>query len=200
MKFRQIDEAYFARRKAYAAKHGGGDPAFWARSDYWPLYAGYANLARYVAILDIVRRSLTVPGDVAEFGVYRGANFLFVAKLMRLFDPMGWKQVHGFDSFQGLTTFAEVASRSDATNQCWFVRPARAARGGPPKLSAKAEAPALRRIDKRPSENLKPGTRPSARTREPRSDSCRRGFAVRARSSCPVCWRRYLWRAMGRSA
>jgi hypothetical protein len=106
VKFRKIDEAYFARRKAYAAKHGGGDPAFWARTDYWPLYCGYANLARYVAILDIVRRALAVPGDIAEFGIYRGANFLFIAKLMRLFDPDGWKQVHGFESFEGLTTFA----------------------------------------------------------------------------------------------
>jgi hypothetical protein len=106
MKFRTIDEQYFARRSAFAAKHGGKNEAIWSRTDYWPLYCGFANLARYVAILDIVRKSLTVPGHIAEMGVYRGANLLFVAKLMRLFDPMGWKQVHRFDSVEGLTTFS----------------------------------------------------------------------------------------------
>jgi hypothetical protein len=106
MKFRKIDETYFARRKAFVEKYAANEGALWSRTDYWPLYCGFANLARYVAILDIVRRALPVPGHIAEFGVYRGANLLFVAKLMRLFDGMGWKEVHGFDSFEGLTTFS----------------------------------------------------------------------------------------------
>jgi hypothetical protein len=65
-----------------------------------------SNLSRFVAILDLVRRSIDVPGHLAEFGSWRGANLMFMAKLLRIFDPLGSKQVHCFDAFEGLQTFA----------------------------------------------------------------------------------------------
>lgn len=53
-----------------------------------------------------------VPGHVAEFGCFRGANLLHLAKLLRIFDPHSMKRVCGFDHFAGLTTFAAEDGRA----------------------------------------------------------------------------------------
>ena len=103
LKFEKIDREYFARRQKISEKVGNV-PLFQA-SDYWPLYVGYANLARYLAISELVKANLNVPGHIAEFGVYKGANLLFIAKLLQLWEPMSWREIHGFDSFEGLNTF-----------------------------------------------------------------------------------------------
>lgn len=113
MKYATVDKEYFSSRKEFTEKRGQNVFQF---TDYWPLYVGFANLARYVNILDIVRSMLDVPGHIAEFGMYRGASFMYMAKLMRLFDPMGCKELFGFDSFEGLTTFT-AEDRADTTKQ-----------------------------------------------------------------------------------
>lgn len=79
----------------------------WRTVDYWPLYVGHFNIARYMAILDIVKSASQAPGHFAEFGVFRGANLLFMAKVLKVLDPHSCREVFGFDSFEGLTTFTE---------------------------------------------------------------------------------------------
>ena len=59
-----------------------------------------------MAIADLLKSTLNVPGHVAEFGSWRGANLLFLAKLLKIYDPHGSKLCHCFDSFDGLTNFA----------------------------------------------------------------------------------------------
>lgn len=104
MKFASVDEEYHSKRSKFNEKYNKN---VFASTDYWPLYVGHANLARYVALLDIVRSMLDIPGHIAEFGMYKGACFMYIAKLMRLFDPMGSKELFGFDSFEGITTIVE---------------------------------------------------------------------------------------------
>ena len=104
MKFAKSDERYLSARKELSEKLGPQE--LWAVADHWPLFCGVGNLARFVAILDLLRTTLEVPGHIAEFGTWRGANTLYLAKLMRILDPHGAKQVHAFDSFRGLETFA----------------------------------------------------------------------------------------------
>ncbi len=103
MKFENKDKAYLQNRKTLEGELG---IELWNIVDHWPLYCGIANLARNVAIIDLVRSTLDVPGHIAEFGCWRGANLMLLAKLMEIFDPHSLKEIHGFDSFQGLTTFA----------------------------------------------------------------------------------------------
>lgn len=64
--------------------------------------------------MDLLRESLNVPGDIAEFGVWKGASLMLLSKLLRIYDPHSSKMVHGFDSFQGLTEFTE--EDGEATN------------------------------------------------------------------------------------
>jgi len=105
MKFAATDKKYLANRKRISEKYG--ERELWSVIDHWPLYCGVGNLARSMAIADLLRSTLGVPGHVAEFGSWRGANLLFLAKLLRIYDPHGSKQVHCFEGFQGLTTFTE---------------------------------------------------------------------------------------------
>jgi Macrocin-O-methyltransferase (TylF) len=103
MKFNQADQQYLDHRKKLSEKYGARE--LWSVIDHWGLYCGISNLARSLAVSDIIRNTLNVPGHIAEFGSWRGANLLLMAKLLRIFDPHGSKVVHSFDSFAGLTEF-----------------------------------------------------------------------------------------------
>ena len=87
----------------------------WDLVDHWPLYVGKVNLARNIAITDLFRSTLTIPGDVVEFGCWKGSTTLLLAKLLAIYDPIGPKVVHIFDSFEGLTQFHDVDA--DAIDQ-----------------------------------------------------------------------------------
>lgn len=121
VKFVEGDREYFARRKEYAADLGKVD--LWSVMDHWPLYVGTVNLARSLAIVDLLRSTLNVPGHVAEFGCWRGSTTLLLAKCLRIFDPTSPKEVHVFDSFEGLKEFH--AADADAASQFGAYRGSR---------------------------------------------------------------------------
>ena len=110
MKFASRSKRYLAERKEVSEKYGPRE--LFSVTDQWPLYCGEANLARFLAISDLVREVMDVPGHIAEFGCWKGANTLFMAKLLRIYDPNGPKVIHAFDSFEGLTAFSEVDGKS----------------------------------------------------------------------------------------
>jgi len=103
MKFNTLDERYLNQRRSFS-EHSGPRELF-SVIDHWPLYVGTGNLARFIAISDILRETLAVPGHIVEFGSWTGANLMFMAKLLRIYDSWGCKQVHCFESFAGLETF-----------------------------------------------------------------------------------------------
>lgn len=105
MKFQKLDEQYLSQRKDFSEKYGPRE--LWSVMDHWPLYCGVSNLSRFMAIADLLRETLTVPGHIAEFGSWRGANLMFLTKLLKIYDPMGSKVVHCLESFEGLTAFSE---------------------------------------------------------------------------------------------
>ncbi len=106
MKFQSIDEDYFARKSAFAVSNNTLE--LWDIVDHWPLYVGKVNLARNLAITELFQSTLTTPGDVIEFGCWKGSTTMLLAKLLSIYDPNGPKTIHVFDSFEGLTQFHEV--------------------------------------------------------------------------------------------
>jgi hypothetical protein len=112
LKFETEDKKYLDARRRISETHGPRE--LWSIADHWPLYCGIANLGRFMAISDLLRETLDVPGHVAEFGSWRGANLLLMTKLLRIYDPHGSKRVHCFDSFEGLETFT---SEDGAANE-----------------------------------------------------------------------------------
>ena len=113
MKFKSLDEQYFASREVFAKQIKNLE--LWNLIDHWPLYVGNVNLARNLAISDLFRSTLSVPGDAVEFGCWKGSTTLLLAKLLKIYDPNGPKLVHVFDSFEGLTQFHDADA--DATSQ-----------------------------------------------------------------------------------
>jgi Macrocin-O-methyltransferase (TylF) len=111
VKFKTTDAKYLDKRKQLSAKYGPRE--LWSSIDHWPLYCGIGNLSRFLAIAELLQQSLEVPGHIAEFGCWRGANLLFMAKLLRIYDPLGSKIIHGFDSFEGLQTFAQQDGQAE---------------------------------------------------------------------------------------
>jgi Macrocin-O-methyltransferase (TylF) len=104
VKFKSTDESYLKARAEISQRYGKRE--LWSLMDHWPLYCGIANLGRFLSIHTILKETMHVPGHLAEFGSWRGANLMFLAKSLQLLDPHGSKVVHCFDSFEGLTNFS----------------------------------------------------------------------------------------------
>jgi len=115
MKFEREDKKYLDKRNRYSKKHNGSD--IWSLIDHWPLYVGKSNLGRFMAISDLLRSTLDVPGHIAEFGSWRGANLMFMAKLIKTYDPFCSKVTHCFDSFEGLTTFVSEDGNAESDSR-----------------------------------------------------------------------------------
>lgn len=103
MKFKTNDKLYLKKRKSFSNKNFPMD--IWQIADNWPLYAGVSNIARSLTISDLIRETLEIPGHIAEFGSWNGANLILIAKILRIYNPMCNKIIHSFDSFEGLTQF-----------------------------------------------------------------------------------------------
>ncbi len=104
-KFADIDERYLTARRALAGEMEFNN--LFEIADHFGLYSGTQTIGRCLAIYEAFKQTLDVPGDIFEFGCWKGSNLLYLAKLLTLFQPNSIKQVYGFDSFEGLQTFAD---------------------------------------------------------------------------------------------
>jgi hypothetical protein len=70
----------------------------------FPVLARRQNLKRFLAHTELFRKTLGVPGDIAELGVYRGLGLMTWANLLEAF-CIGdrTKMVFGFDNWAGFT-------------------------------------------------------------------------------------------------
>lgn len=111
-KFATVDERYLRERKQLA-----NDVQFssvFEIADHFGLYSGTQTIGRVLAIYEAFKQTIDIPGDIFEFGCWKGSNLLFMAKLLSLFQPNSIKQVYGFDSFEGLQTFAPEDGDTDS--------------------------------------------------------------------------------------
>tara|TARA_E500000178_G_scaffold248008_1_gene244577 strand:- start:145 stop:801 length:657 start_codon:yes stop_codon:yes gene_type:complete len=54
-------------------------------------------LSRY----ELFKKTLNIPGDIVECGVFKGVSFMFWLKCLKIFSPNSQKKVVGFDMFSG---------------------------------------------------------------------------------------------------
>ncbi|MDF2178308.1 class I SAM-dependent methyltransferase [Aliiglaciecola sp. CAU 1673] len=99
-KFSRGDNEYLQRRKQFAEEIG--EPRLYERIDHFALYAGEQTLGNKLAVYEMLKETLSVPGHIAEFGTWKGANLMFMAKTLQLLSPNSTKMVLGFDNFSGL--------------------------------------------------------------------------------------------------
>ncbi|MDB2390785.1 TylF/MycF family methyltransferase [Alphaproteobacteria bacterium] len=88
-----------------------GAPELYDFIDQFSLYAGIHTIGNKLWTYDLYKTTVGIPGDIYEFGCWKGANLMFLAKLNKLFEPSSPKQIYGFDNFSGLPE----ASSSDGT-------------------------------------------------------------------------------------
>jgi hypothetical protein len=85
-------------------------------------------LKRFLAHVELFKMTLDVPGDIAEFGVFRGLGLFTWANLLESY-CIGdrTKVVYGFDNWQGFTGFSEQDSQplADAGKTVGGFNPAR---------------------------------------------------------------------------
>ena len=49
---------------------------------------------------DFFKKTINVPGDIVECGVFKGTGQIYWLKLLRIYDEYSMKKVVGFDTFQ----------------------------------------------------------------------------------------------------
>ena len=104
-KFKEEDVEYLSERKRVAAEFGVEN--LFGIVDHFGLYAGIQTIGRTLAVYELVKQTLNVPGNIMEFGCWEGSNLVLMAKILKLLQPNTIKQVYGFDSFEGLQTISK---------------------------------------------------------------------------------------------
>ena len=74
-------------------------------------YSGWLRtsiISRHLAIYELYKLTLKLPGSLVEFGVWRGSTFFFLQKLIEIFhsssdgkNQMSNRKLYGFDTFTG---------------------------------------------------------------------------------------------------
>jgi len=77
--------------------------------------------ARQLAVYELYKKTIELPGSVLEFGVRNGANFFFLARLIEIFnsaqrhDGVAARHLFGFDTFSGFPNISE----QDQSPRAW---------------------------------------------------------------------------------
>lgn len=78
------------------------------------IYTRRIALKKFIAHYEFFRKTIELPGDIIELGVYRGGSLMSWANFLEIRN-MGdrHKQVFGFDNFAGFTSFHEKDGAPD---------------------------------------------------------------------------------------
>lgn len=76
----------------------------------FPCFCGHSGLARYLSLYEAFKKVEGLPGHFADVGTYKGASFLLIAKLIRIFEPYSSSMVHAFDWFKGMDPEQEATA------------------------------------------------------------------------------------------
>lgn len=61
------------------------------------------RLKKIFARYELFKKTISVPGDIVECGVFKGTGHIYWLKLLKIFDEHSIKKVIGFDSFENFT-------------------------------------------------------------------------------------------------
>lgn len=70
--------------------------------DHYPLFACPQTMLRNHYILSLLNSIHCIPGDICEFGTWKGATAVFAAKMLDELEPQSNRKIIVFDNFSGL--------------------------------------------------------------------------------------------------
>ena len=76
--------------------------------DHYPLFACPQTMLRYSFILSLLEDIKTIPGDICEFGTWKGATAIYIAKMLDEIEPQSSRKIIVFDNFSGLPQPNEI--------------------------------------------------------------------------------------------
>jgi len=97
-KFKEVDEEYFKYIDQLLKLEVSVEDLIFQ----FPAFVGHVNLARFLFLYDLYKKTIDLNGHIADVGTWKGASFLFMAKMIKIFEPYSQTQVHAFDWFKGM--------------------------------------------------------------------------------------------------
>jgi hypothetical protein len=99
---------------------------YWDAENTWYQEAPVSRLAKALAQYDVYRSILRLPGDVAEFGTFKGASLVRLATYREVLESAHSRAIYGFDTFGEMPAGegagdADVAQRFDDQGACLSV-------------------------------------------------------------------------------
>jgi len=80
----------------------------------FPAYVKRQQMTRFLALYELFKHTIDLPGCIVDVGVFRGYSFFTFHKLMETFCPGDRRRkVFGFEHFAGLTQFVPEDGRLD---------------------------------------------------------------------------------------
>ena len=105
------DERIINARKLIKEKFGSNLYDF---IDQYPLFACPQTMLRYQFIQSLLDAVLSVPGDICEFGTWKGSTAVYLAKMLDELEPQSNRKIIVFDNFTGLPApTAEDGSKAE---------------------------------------------------------------------------------------
>ena len=97
-RFSAVDAEYFSGLKEIVAMN----PPILDLIHHFPVFTGAVNIGRFLALYEAFKQVEGIAGHYADVGTWTGASYMYIAKLMKLFEPNTPYQVHAFDWFKGM--------------------------------------------------------------------------------------------------
>ena len=91
---------FLDKRKDFAKQLGF--PNLYEFIDQFSLFAGIHTIGNKLWTYELIKKTVGIQGDIYEFGCWKGANLMFLAKVNSLLEPSSSKMIYGFDNFSGL--------------------------------------------------------------------------------------------------
>jgi len=102
-------------------EHTKGQPTPITEDQIWDAYnlllggPDLERLRKMLARYELFRRTIDLPGDVVEAGVFKGTGLLYFLKLIMIHAPGSLKRVVGFDLFQGFLDSATSEEKASVS-------------------------------------------------------------------------------------
>jgi hypothetical protein len=78
------------------------------------IYSRRQNLKRFLIHYDLFKKTIDIPGDILELGVYRGEGLMTWANLLEIFCIGNrTKRVFGFDNWSGFKSFSKFDGQTN---------------------------------------------------------------------------------------
>ena len=76
------DDKFLNNRKEFAKNIGKED--LYDYVDHFGLYAGIHTIGNKLWTYELLKKTIGIPGDIVEFGCWKGSNLLFLTKTLSI--------------------------------------------------------------------------------------------------------------------